>query len=95
MALCSTDSHISISLKVQEGNVIWHKILRMLKFHPITVFMKTCTNFKKKIFGQGFQFKLSFFLIKFKISSLDVLLLPNKKQCSIRRAILQYYAKLY
>ena len=41
MALCSTDSHRSISLKVQEGNAIWHKTLRMLKFHPITAFMKT------------------------------------------------------
>ena len=28
-----------------EGNVIYYKILRMLKFHPITALMKTYANF--------------------------------------------------
>ena len=52
-----------ISLEVQEGNVIWHKTLRMLKFHPIPAFMKTYTNFKKKLwlgfFGQNIFFELN------------------------------------
>ena len=34
----------------QEGNVIWHKTLRMLKFHPITAFMKTYIYKLQKIF---------------------------------------------
>ena len=42
-----------IVIKVQEGNVIWHKTLRKLKFHPIPAFMKTYTNFKK-YFWLGF-----------------------------------------
>ena len=41
MVLCSTDSHWPISLKVQAGNVVLHKTLRMLKFYHITAFMKT------------------------------------------------------
>ena len=41
MVFYSTDSHLSISLKVQRGNVIWLKTLRMLKFHPIPAFIKT------------------------------------------------------
>ena len=41
IALCLT-----VSLKVLEGNIIRHKIFRMLKFHPITAFMKTYPYFK-------------------------------------------------
>ena len=81
MVLYSTDSHLSISLKVQEGNVIWHKTLRMLKFHPIPAFIKTHKNFKK-YFWLGFLLKY-IFRIKFKIPILDLMLLPKKKQCSI------------
>ena len=59
MVLYSTDRHCSISVKVQEGNVIWHKTLGMLKFHPIPAFMKTYTS-SKNIFGQGFLVKIYF-----------------------------------
>ena len=74
MVLYSTDSHWSISLKVQEGNVIWHKTLRMLKFHPIPAFMKTYTNFKKIFLIRVFWLKY-IFRIKFKIRILDLILL--------------------
>ena len=77
MVLYSTDSHLSISLKVQEGNVIWHKTLRMLKFHPIPAFMKTYTNFKKIFLVRVFWLKY-IFRIKFKISILDLMLFPKK-----------------
>ena len=76
MVLCSTDSHRSISLKVQEGNVIWHEILRMLKFHSIPAFMKTYTNFKKIFLVRVFWLKY-IFRIKFKIPILDLMLLPK------------------
>ena len=69
MVLYSTDSHWSISPKVQEGNVIWHKTLRMLKFHPIPAFMKTYTNFKK-YFWLGFFWLKYIFRIEFKKSHL-------------------------
>ena len=80
IALCLTDSQWSVSLKVLEGNIIRHKILRMLKFHHIIAFMKTYPNFKT-IFCLGFfglniflqlYFKLAF---KFKCYC--------QKQCSI------------
>ena len=76
MALCSTDSHRSISLKVQEKIVIWHKTLRMLKFHPITASMKTYTNFKKIFSVRVFWLKY-IFRIKFKIHILDLMLLSR------------------
>ena len=76
MVLCSTDSHQSISLKVQEGNVIWHKTLRMLKFHSIPAFMKTYTNFKKIFLVRVFWLNI-FFEFKFKIPILDLMLLPK------------------
>ena len=47
IALCSTESQRSVSLKVLEGNIFRHKTLRMLKFHPITAFMTTYGNFEK------------------------------------------------
>ena len=75
MALCSTDSHSSVSLKVLEGNIIRHKTLRMLKCHPITAFMKTHANFKKKFPIRVFGFKY-IFPIKFKNRILDLMLLP-------------------
>ena len=57
-------------LKVQEGNVIWHETLRMLKFHPITAFMKTYTNFKQLFLVRVFWLKYMF-QIQFKIPILD------------------------
>ena len=47
IALCLTCGQWSVSHKVLEGNTIRYKILRILKFHPITAFMKTYWNFKK------------------------------------------------
>ena len=47
IAWCLTDSRSSVWLKVLEGNIIKHKIVRMLKFHPIPAFIKTYPNFKK------------------------------------------------
>ena len=76
MVLYSTDSHRSIPLKLQEGNGIWHKTLRMLKFHPIPEFMKTYTNFKKNLWLTVFWLKYNF-RIKFKIPILDLMLLPK------------------
>ena len=76
MVLYSTDTHWSISLKVQEGNNIWQKTLSMLKFHPIPAFMKTYTNFKKIILVRVFWLKY-IFRIKFKILILDLILLPK------------------
>ena len=63
-------------LKVQKGNVIWHETLRMLKFHPITAFMKTYTNFKQLFLVGVFWFKYMD-PIKFKIPILDLMLLPK------------------
>ena len=54
----------------------WHKTLRMLKFHPITAFMKMYTNFKKMLLVRVFWLKY-IFRIKFKISTLDLMLLPK------------------
>ena len=62
MALCSTDSHLSVSLKVLEGDIIWHITLRMLKCHPITAFMKIHANFKTIFLNRIIWFK---FPIKF------------------------------
>ena len=87
MVLYLSDIHWSISLKAQEGNVIWHKTLRMSKFNPIPAFMKTYTNFKKIFLVSVFWLKY-IFQIKFKIPILDLMLL-QKKQCSIWRDILQ------
>ena len=49
----------------------------MLKFHPITVFMKTYTNFKKKIFLIRVSWFKFIFLITFKVPILDLMLLPK------------------
>ena len=76
MVLYSTVSHWSILLKVQEGNVIFHETLRMLKFRPIPAFMKTYTNFKKIFLVSIFWLKY-IFRIKFKIPILDLKLLPK------------------
>ena len=46
----------------------------MLKFHPITAFMKTYTNFKK-YFLLGFFGLNLFFLVTFKVLILDLMLL--------------------
>ena len=54
IALCSTDSQCSVSLKVLEGIIIRHKILRILKFRPITAFMKTYPNFKNVFLIRAF-----------------------------------------
>ena len=48
----------------------------MLKFHPITAFMKTYANFKKIFLVRVFWFKY-FFEIKFNIPILDLMLLPK------------------
>ena len=48
----------------------------MLKFHPITAFMKTFTNFKKLFLVRVFWLKY-IFQIKFKIPILDLMLLPK------------------
>ena len=53
IALCSTDSHWSVSLKGLETNIIWLITFRMLKCHPITAFMKTHANIKN-ILDKGF-----------------------------------------
>ena len=76
MVLCSTDSHWSVSLKVLEGNIIWPNSSRMLKFHPITAFMKMHANFKKKFLIRVFWFKY-IFPIKYRIRILDLMLLPK------------------
>ena len=76
MVLCSTDSHCSVSLKVLEGNIIWPKTLRMLKFHPYTAFMKMHANFQKIFLIRIFWFKY-IFPIKYKIRILDLVLLPK------------------
>ena len=70
IALCLTDSQWSLSLNVLEWNIIRHKILRMLKFHPITAFMKTYPNFKKIFLIRVFWFKYISPII-FKIGILD------------------------
>ena len=77
MALCSTVSHRSVSLKVLEGNIIWPITLRMLKCQPITAFMKTHANFKKIFFIRVFFLFKYIFPIKFKIRILDLMLLPK------------------
>ena len=46
IVLCLTDSQLSVSLKGLEGTIIRHNIYGMLKFHPITAYMKTYPNFK-------------------------------------------------
>ena len=51
VSLRLTDSQCSVSLKVQEGNIIRHKILRMLKFHSITAFMKRIQASKILLIG--------------------------------------------
>ena len=61
----------------QEGNVIWHKTLRMLKFHPITAFMKTYIYKLQKIFLIRVFWLKYIFQIKFKIPILDLMLLPK------------------
>ena len=48
----------------------------MLKFHPIPEFMKTYTNFKKKILVRVFWLKY-IFRNKLKILILDLMLLPK------------------
>ena len=60
---------------MQEGNVIWHKTLRMLKLHHIPAFMKTYTNFQKKLV-RVFWLKY-IFRIKLKIPILDLMILPK------------------
>ena len=74
MVFCSTDSHWSVSLKVLEGNIIWPKTLRMLKFHPITAFMKMHANFQN-YFWLGFFSLKYLFPIRYKIRILDLTLL--------------------
>ena len=76
MALCSTDSHWSVSLKVLEENIIWPETLRILKFHPITAFMKMHANFQKIFLIRVFWFKY-IFPIKYEIRILDLKLLPK------------------
>ena len=49
-----------------DGDIIWPITLRMIKFHPITAFMKTHANFKKYIDKVFFLFKY-LFPTKFKI----------------------------
>ena len=102
--LYSTDSHWSISLKVQEGNVIRHKTLRMLEFHPFPAFMKTYTNFKKIFLVRVFCLKY-IFRIKFKIPILDLMRLPkncvpfeglySSSICSAIKCPLEYTADDY
>ena len=58
------------------GNVIWHKTLRMLKFHPIPALMKTYSNFKKLFLVRFFWIKY-IFRIKYRIPILDLVLLPK------------------
>ena len=87
MALCSIDSHLSFSLKVLEGNIIWPITLRKLKCHPITAFMKTHANLKKYFCLGLFWFKY-IFAIKFKIRILD-LILCRKNSVSFEG---QYYS---
>ena len=48
----------------------------MLKFHPITAFIKTYTNIKK-IFLARVSWLKYIFRIKFKIPILDLMLLPK------------------
>ena len=63
MALCSTDSHWSVSLNVLEGNIT----LKMLKCHPMTAFMKTHANFKKIFLIRAFWFKYIYYCHKVKL----------------------------
>ena len=76
MVLCSTDSHWSVTLKVLEGNNIWPKTFRMLKFHPITAFIKMHANFQKIFLIRAFWFRY-IFPIKYKIRIIDLMLLPK------------------
>ena len=62
--------------KVLEGNIIWPITLRMLKFHPITAFVKMHANFQKIFLIRVFWIKY-IFLIKYKIRILDLMLLPK------------------
>ena len=48
----------------------------MLKFHPITSFMKMHANFQKLFLIRVFWFKY-IFTIKYKIRILDLMLLPK------------------
>ena len=62
-------------------NVIWHKTLRMLKFYPITAFMKTYTNFKK-YFWSGFFGLDIFFELNFNF--------PYLIQCYCRKTVFHF-----
>ena len=48
----------------------------MLKFHPITAFIKMHANFQKKFLIRVFRFKY-IFPIKYKIHILDLMFLPK------------------
>ena len=54
IALCLTDSQRPVSFKVLEGNIIRHKILRLLNFHSITAFDENVSKLKNN--DQGFLF---------------------------------------
>ena len=77
---------VLVSLKVQEGNIIWPKTLRMLKFHPITAFMKMHANFQKifliRVFGLNiyFQLNIKFAFYKFRF---NVIVLSRKSIISL------------
>ena len=62
MALCSTDSHSSVSLKVLEGNIIWPKTVRMLKFLSYhNIYESACKLQKNRLgfFGLNIFFQLN------------------------------------
>ena len=61
---------------ILEGNIIWPKTSRILKFHPITAFMKMHANFQKIFLIRVFWLKY-IFPIKYKIRILDLMLLPK------------------
>ena len=62
----------------------------MLKFHPITAFMKMHANFQKIFLIRVFWFKY-IFPIKYKIHILDLMLLPKN---SVSFEGLYYMAKV-
>ena len=73
MALCSTDSHLSISLKVQEGNVIWHKTIKNDKISSYHSIYENAYKLHNIFLVRVFWLKY-YFRIKLKIPILDLML---------------------
>ena len=65
-----------ISLKVQEGNVIWHKNIKNVKIPSYPSIYENVYKLQKKFLVRVFWLKY-IFRFKFKIPVLDLMLLPK------------------